>query len=295
MPTGAPTGILFASRGHSGSWRFMGLQMYGTVDHSHSTFGTLQIGDLIQRYPQPRYRTVCTQCNTHGTIGQDALRKGTARCLSAGCGRPKEQTAREFMRAERERETATQSEREAREREAVATAEAQLTENTRKLHEELRKQVTRGRDSELTRDAVADGLALTAAEAERYNSEEVRIFRIQHPEANLSDGNVEQLAGYFERNGISLVSATALAAAYARLDSFGLLENRPITLTPQPVASPAPESQPQPVEVPAQPSVAVIQGRDLQTGRPREWTEWELHELSADDFRRAMSIPRGSR
>lgn len=60
--------------------------MVGVADLSGSQLGTLRIGPMVRRSPEPAYSTVCI-CGARSTASQSAIRNGSARCRSTNCGK----------------------------------------------------------------------------------------------------------------------------------------------------------------------------------------------------------------
>lgn len=86
--------------------------MPGLENLEGRTFGTLRIGRMVERHPQPRYSTTCSLCSAQSTETNSRLVNGTARCRNSTCGKPQRLSGRELL-AEQRRLTA---EREAQRR-----------------------------------------------------------------------------------------------------------------------------------------------------------------------------------
>ena len=123
-------------------------------------------------------------------------------------------------------------------------------------------------------------------EVSTFNRAEVAVFRKTHSDALLSDRNVETLQGYFDRNGVKLVSAVTLAAAYDRLSAFGLLEARPL---PKPLTKSVQAIAPGPIAT-SELVLEAFVGWDPATGKPHQYTPYEVERMTADQYRRAFRV-----
>lgn len=270
----------------------------GQRDLRGETINGLRIGDYVQRRPLV-WEGTCTRCNARSTYPHVELLSGAARCRNSSCGKERlsEYLADSPAKA-RKREAAAQAERDRhageQEQAKIAQAEEQLAKTSRQLGQETRIKLRKRPDDEFQPDPKTTGMRLTAEEAHSFNRAELAAFRKTRPDALLSDRNVETLQGYFDRNGVHLVSARTLAAAYDRLSSFGLLEARPVSQVPQKHAQvSAFQVTPKavPVELdPAEPGT--VMGFDLQTGKSRAYTLHEVNRMSAEAYRVAFRVSR---
>jgi hypothetical protein len=94
--------------------------MNGLVDLTGQQFGTLKVGDMRERRPQPRYRTTCTQCGAQSTASQTHLTNGVARCLNANCGKSTTKRGRDLLSEQRQQITERENQRRAEELAASA-------------------------------------------------------------------------------------------------------------------------------------------------------------------------------
>ncbi len=106
--------------------------MNGIIDFTGTKVGTLDIGTMIRRHPEPAYTTVCRQCGAQSTGTQSQVRYGSARCLAAGCGKS----------------VANRHDRLTEERQAAAQRETERIADERRIAE-LRMQAEVGDDYEL--------------------------------------------------------------------------------------------------------------------------------------------------
>jgi hypothetical protein len=184
------------------------------------------------------------------------------------------------LREEREAiERADREERERPVREAVATAQS--------LHQQIaavrRERLTTIPDPERWLDpAVGPDVRFTQADARKFNAEQSNLYRQSHPETYWCPELVELLGAYFDKERISLVTATMLERLISRFDEVGLLPQRPIEPEPEP-------EEEQPVITTVQPPATEI-GIDPLTGLEREYTAREVRLMSADQWRRCFRI-----
>ncbi|MBS1799557.1 MAG: hypothetical protein JSS95_06990 [Acidobacteria bacterium] len=103
--------------------------MPGLENLTGRTIGTLRVGEMVERHPQPRYTVACSLCAAQSTESQSRLTSGAARCRNGGCGRPQRPSRRELL-TEQRRQTAERDaqrlaeDREASERRMAAECEA---------------------------------------------------------------------------------------------------------------------------------------------------------------------------
>ena len=93
--------------------------MEGLEDLTGRQFGTLKIGDMTVRRPEPRYRTLCTVCSTQGTETQNRLTSGAAVCRYAGCGKAAPRRGRDLLTEQRQQIADREAERAAEEQTAA--------------------------------------------------------------------------------------------------------------------------------------------------------------------------------
>ena len=262
----------------------------GDKDFRGTLVNTMKVGEFVPGTRPRRWNCVCSQCGVGGqTFSQHELVNQSARCRNSGCGRlhiteAAGDTLAKFRAREDEASQAAQRHHEELQAAAVEAAKSQLAETTRKIGVEVRLRLRKGVDDGLARDSEADGLSLSADDASRYNSAELRKFRTERPDAYLSDSNIETLGSYFERQGLRLISAKVLSAAYDRLSEYGLLEQRsaPVAKPTPPVEQslarhpePAPHEQPE-----------TYAGLDPATGQPCTYTAFQVSQMDAATFRK---------
>jgi hypothetical protein len=127
---------------------------------------------------------------------------------------------------------------------------------------------------------------MTQIEATEFNKEEAALFVQRNPGYVMNRQNLQIIGEYLERNGIDkVVSAITLEKAVKRLDSYGLLERRAPTPTPQPPAREVNLA----IEQTPTTGPRIHTGID-RNGRPREYTDAEVERLTADEFRGVFQL-----
>jgi hypothetical protein len=195
-------------------------------------------------------------------------------------------SAKKIREQEREDERRRQ---EAAER-PVREAEVQLIENHRKLHELGKKAVVDGRpDPGWVMPLAAVGLKMSLEKAQEFNAKEAELFVARHPEWHKTPENFRVIRDYLANQKVGIVTADCWEQAFERLTAFNLLEERP-----QPAPKPAPAKKSEALE-PGQPPFEVFDDGDLtpgwdQNGQPRNYTQREVHHMSADEYKRAFKL-----
>jgi len=259
--------------------------MHGAADRTGETTGTLRVFEMIARRPEPRYRAVCTRCSTEQTISQRDIINGTG-CRNSGCGK---EALREEL-AETPRKYAQRLQRQETERiDAIA---AEFQEKTRKIALLERDQVAKGYDDQfdlMRIDPTCANVSMSAAQADAFNAEQYRLFHAETPDWYASRSNIDTMQEYLSRNGCSsIVSKVMLAAAFRRLDTYGLLDHRPVPeAARQTAAPPNVDVRPAPVQPKRRESE---EGYDLRTGERRMFTPYEIDRMSADEYRRVFRV-----
>jgi hypothetical protein len=190
-------------------------------------------------------------------------------------------SARQLL-AYRERLAFERAEQEEQER-PLREAEARLAATASELAKLERERITSGKD-ELWVDPSLTPMSKEAAM--RFFGESFKAFVESSPWFYYSESNRDTLLSYMERNGlgstVQIVNSTMFEKAARKLADYGLLEDRP-----EPV-----EPEPEPIEEQIQREPEMVPGWDWATGKAREYSHIELNRMSAKDFARAMRIPR---
>jgi len=257
--------------------------MVGTRDFTGYEIGTLTIDAMVSRHPSPKYAATCRRCGAKLTIAQRDLAIGSAVCRASGCGREAvreacEDTPRRFA----QREARLKQDR----LDALARdVQAKATKIARLVRERLQTGIDL--DFPYASDNLQD-VTMSAAEADGFNALHAARFVAANPWYFPTDKNLEVMAGYLQRHGIVLASATQLELAARRLDEFGLLERRPVV-----EPTPEPPYVNLSIERPAEPTPKRREpemGYDLKTGEQRLYTPYEIDRLSADEYRRVFRL-----
>lgn len=259
--------------------------MHGTADYSGERIKTLRIGEMVDRYPQPRYSTVCEQCGAKGTVSQRDLASGKARCMAAGCGKEK---LREYL-ADTPRKM--QERADARKRAALAAAEQTFKETVNQINRVIQERIAKLKDDEIYISSELRGAKMPSAEAAKFNRGQAAKFISECPEyvPYRSDETLQAIGDYFTRNGVAIADSRMIKAAFHRLKDYGLIQRNPVV---EPDIEP--EETPEPVSVePSNPATPqTFEGWDTLTGRPRSYTPREVDLMTADEYRRAFRITR---
>jgi hypothetical protein len=163
-------------------------------------------------------------------------------------------------------------------------AEDSFKHASRQLAELERERVRSGTDEFSVDSAVADA-RMSFEEANRWNGEQAALFVDATPEYYPSDENQARLISYLESHGAMICNKATFEAAFEKLRAFSLLEEWPI------------EQEPEPLPVP----ILIEQGRPLPVqrlydgwgtnGEPRQYTEYEINQLTSEELRKALRIP----
>ncbi len=259
---------------------------------------------VTRRAGVKEYIARCERCGRQSYVTQEELSSRDARCIfGTNCKASRTETLRQQHNREQkqaqERQEAVEAEREQRRRETLEAAEAEHRRLNSEILKAVRERILKGRDEDCPRDPDADKLSLTREEAQKYNAKQIQEVQLYRPDIRLSDETVsDALGAYFERNGIRLWSAKAIASAFDRLTEYGIIpkpQARANGPTPVVASQPSPEEIEQPVAEaqPAEETFAVrtFVGRDAQ-GRPREFTEYEVSRMSPAEYRWAFIFKR---
>jgi hypothetical protein len=178
------------------------------------------------------------------------------------------------------------SAREERER-PIREAEARLIETHRKLAAlEVERLTGKVRDPERFVDPSVASVKMTASQAHEFNVAEVFKYRTEHPEVFWCPELVDLIGAYLDHNALQIVTASMIHSIVSRLGDVGLLPERP--------AEPEPdwaEEQREPVQ-PIEREKHI--GIDLSTGEQREYSDFEVERLSADEFRKVFRPFKGN-
>ena len=184
----------------------------------------------------------------------------------------------------RELEAEEAREREIRER-PVKQAEIALQTTYRKLASVYRdRMLGKTPDPDIYISDDVAGLRLTDEHTHEFNRRQCVRFREEYTDLSLSKEVVDLLGPYWERNGVTLVTADMIAAAVRRLLELGLVQ-KPAPPKPVPAPAPVPAKQqttPRPDDV--------FLGRDPDTGRERTYTRREVDRMSADEYKRRFKV-----
>jgi hypothetical protein len=176
------------------------------------------------------------------------------------------------------------AEREERER-PIREAEAKLVATHRKLAAlEVERLTGKIKDPERFVDPSVASVQMTATRAHEFNMIEIVKYRTEHPEVFWSPELVNLIGEYLDRNHLKVVTATMIDNVVSRLGSVGMLPERP---EPEPIE----EQEPEP-EQPKERERHV--GIDLSTGEEREFSDFEINRMSADDFRKIFRPFKGN-
>jgi hypothetical protein len=106
-------------------------------------------------------------------------------------------------------------------------------------------------------------------------------FVATHPEYFICSENTEAFVRYFQVNRLQILTLEMYEAAYQRLNSLGVLKQRP-------AREPEPETVEQPAPAPVQPEELI--GVD-ESGREKAYTRAEVDRMSAEEYKRFFRLP----
>src|SRR5258708_22007730 len=186
----------------------------------------------------------------------------------------------------KEREEAEQKRRE----DTGRAIQQQRDANARllnEIHEDEKAEVLAGRKDPgfVIPESVA-GKRMSRDEAREFNAAEARKFKENTPEFYNSQANIKSICDYVLAQGVNIADEATFRAAFERLQYLGLLEERP---EPEPL--PAAEARPEvdPAELERQRREA-YHTKVLTVYGGREYTQYDIDRLSADEFKRVMGL-----
>lgn len=185
-------------------------------------------------------------------------------------------------------ELVTAEERRVEEEERqIHEAVTALNDTSRKLAKIGREEVLNGQPDpwwETPADALDKSMSLD--EAREFSREQSKLFRAAHPEYYACQENFEAIVNYLVVQRVPIATVACFERAVERLDSLNLL-----LAVPDAAPEPAPVEEPQETIEPTEaPRSALVDGWDIETGEPRQYTQREINQMSSDEFRRAMRM-----
>jgi hypothetical protein len=140
------------------------------------------------------------------------------------------------------------------------------------------------KDPERYVDPSVASVQMTAKAAHEFNTVEITKYRAEHPEVFWSPEIVDLIGAYLDYNGLKVVTASMIDNVVSRLGSVGLIPDRPL--------------EPEPIEESSEPEQTRERekhvGIDLATGEEREFSDFEINRMSADDFRKVFRPFKGN-
>jgi hypothetical protein len=178
------------------------------------------------------------------------------------------------------------AEREERER-PIREAEAKLVATHRKIAAlEIERLTGKVKDPDRFVDPSVTSVQMTASQAHDFNMAEVIRYRSEHPEVYWCPELVGMIGAYLDYNALQIITASMIDNVVSRLGNVGLLPERPVEPKPDPI-----EEQPEP-EQPREREKHI--GIDLSTGEQREFSDFEVEKMSADEFRKVFRPFKGN-
>lgn len=233
---------------------------------------------------QPVYGCLCRECGAKGVpVRHEQFNTGAAKCISSMHGRQRYQpTTIKKVRAEEDEEQRRGEEERQR---PIREAEERLTETHRKLATVGRDEVLNGQpDPWWETPADVLNISMGLDEAKEFVRGQAKIFKAAHPEYFPCKENFDTITDYLVAQRTPIPTASCFALAVERLNSLGLLKQRP---------EPAPEPQPVPVQQSTEPEpqqVGLTDGWDIETGQPRKYSEREIEHMSSAEFKKAFRM-----
>lgn len=314
----------------------------GRTDLTGQQIGSLRVGSMVARRPQPRYNVYCETCGAESTESHNRLQSGAAVCKSSSHGRVAKPRNSELLSEQRQQAAEREAQRQADELEASArrmeaesedwerptkyapenhqlrkALEAEKWEAERPEREALekterenaqRENAERERQENLRRYEagwiltdpdpnlyVTPELAtatMPTSKVATYNTAQVEIFSTANPEftAYKTPSNADKLLAYLGNNGVKIFDVSTLKAAFVRLRDLGILEKRQA-----PAPQPLPQHQYVNLDFQQEPSAPTVIanrniGRDQLTGEMREFSDFEIRNMSAETYRRTFAV-----
>ena len=199
---------------------------------------------------------------------------------------------REEQDAEQRRLDAPRLEAERRAAEEQEAAEQQRQRREEGQRAYWRESVLSGPDLKLYVTPELMRASLPTVEAvNNHNLAEIEKFIEATPEflEYKLPANADAILQYFRRNGVVIFDAAMLKAAFIRLRDLGILVKRPAS-QPQPVQQPKRVNLSAPVESEKQASPKSNRGRDQRTGEIRDFSDWEVRNMGADEYKRTFAV-----
>lgn len=184
--------------------------------------------------------------------------------------------------------------------------ESELNQNTQKLMQLKRQQALGIEEQPYISEQVKNLSFSSEEELAAFNRAETKAFRDATAEWHPTSNNVSTLIAYYTNRGINVIDRTMLKSAYLLLKKSGLLDEPEPEPTPAPVAAPVAEAQEENFDnIPRLPldfrspvawkrdTQEIHKGIDLTTGQPREYTQFEVDRMSAEEFARCFVVRKG--
>jgi hypothetical protein len=187
------------------------------------------------------------------------------------------------------REYQVQVEKEEKEAEGrrlapIRKAEAELQKTADELARIIRVNLLAAPDPDVYIDPRTVGKRVPLAQAQRLAVLAAEEFLKRNPDYYICPENFETIRQYFAINDCELLTAEMYEAAFVKLRNAGLIRE-----APEPEPEPEPINEPEQEQKPEQPSRNST-GYDLATGELREYTPWEVEQMTANEFRRVFGL-----
>ncbi len=149
-------------------------------------------------------------------------------------------------------------------------------------------------DPDFFHDEACDDLDfLTAEGIAEWNAAAFRNFAQNHPEFAITDRNLQILNSYYSKHSVLLFTTRMVESVHQRMLACGIqfdapeaeaevMEPLPYSQRPQANLTIAPAQQTSKQET--------FPGIDLNSGEPREYSAWELKNMSSEEMKRKLQL-----
>ena len=198
---------------------------------------------------------------------------------------------KQFQEEEALREAAAKEQRERKEAAARAIREAARKADQesirREFHRDLVLEGAQDTHFLLNIEPEMVNIRMTAAEAEKFNTEQAEKFVRENPEylKYKSDATFRAMAAYLEKNGARIVSAQMLKVVFERLRTLNIIHRNP-----EPKPAPTPKAVNLTIEKPTYGDNVNggVLGRDWETGKDKVFSPREVERMSSVEYKRAF-------
>lgn len=201
-----------------------------------------------------------------------------------------EQNLKQFRSKERaEFEDALDREEEDKRLAPIRAAQAEQSRLLTQIHDAEKQEVLAGRlDPGFTVPESVAGKRMSIKEASEFNSSEGAKFKANTPEFYPSNKNIRTLLDYLLQQNVYIADEATFRAAFERLRSLGLLEERPTE--PEPVTVMQSETQQSDPDAERERKRQEYFTKPVVNYAGKDYSQADLDRLSADEYRRVVGL-----